>query len=139
MATLGLTICVALSVCPPQQPSGEAASEQLSRKIPRADREKYKSISDAKDWSNPFLVIRADGIEVISKSLPSGRRVVPTKELRRTLVELPAGAWPYGRVVAVQEIGIRSDGDSKPIDQNKKAMRDVLKRLGIELEWWPGA
>jgi hypothetical protein len=34
----------------------------------------YASVRDAKDWENPCLVIRRDGIEVIAKRFPAFER-----------------------------------------------------------------
>lgn len=116
-----------------------AQEEQLSSRIPAADHEKVKSIRDAKDWDNPYLVVRADGIEVISKAIPSGRKLVALAELRRTLIDLPTSAWPYGRVVAMQEAGVRAPGDDKPIGRNKQAAEAALKALRLEMNWWPSA
>ncbi len=65
--------------------------------------ERYKSVRDAKDSENPYLVIRRDGIELIAKGLASGRKTVAAVDLEQTLIELPLTAWPYGRVVTVQE------------------------------------
>jgi hypothetical protein len=39
-------------------------SNPLQRRIAGPDPKKYQGISDAKDWRNPYLIIRADGIEV---------------------------------------------------------------------------
>ena len=97
----------------PAPPIGvPAQEEQFSSRIPAADHQKFKSIRDAKDWSNPYLVVCADGIEVISKAVPSGRKLVAPADLRRTLVGLPA---------------------------NKQAAEAALKALRLELEWWPSA
>ena len=114
--------------------------ERLNPKIGRADRQKYRSIRDGKGWANPALVIRANGIEVIAKGLPSGRIVAPS-ELRRTLVNLPVNAWPYGRVVSAQNIGIRSSdqSDEEPIRQNREAAETVLKELDVDVDWFPSA
>jgi hypothetical protein len=123
----------------PPQPAAEAGEEQLSVKISQADSEKYKPIRDAKDWANPYLVIRADGVEIISKSMPKGRKIVAAKELQKTLVDLSVDAWPYGRVAVVQEIGLRSDGDDKAIEQTKTAVKEILERLKVKIELWPSA
>ena len=113
--------------------------QQLNSRIPAADHEKFKSIRDAQDWSNPYLVVYADGIEVISKAVPSGRKLVAPANLRRTLIGLPASAWPYGRVVAIQEAGIRVPGDDQRIKRNKQVAEAALKALRLEFEWWPSA
>src|SRR5881227_2207053 len=107
-----LTICAAsmLAARPVQTDTVQAG--RLNARIGPANPQRYKSIRDAKDWENPYLVIRRDGIEVIAKSVPSGRKTVASTDLRRTLLELPVIAWPYGKVVAVQDIGIRAGDGS---------------------------
>ncbi len=129
-----------LSVSPWHEPPRVAAAdEKLDASIPKADPKKYKSIHDAKDWANPYLIVRAEGVEVVSKAIAKGRKVIATKELSKTLAALPVSAWPYGKVVAVQEIGIRSGKDDERIKQNKEAVKAALKGLDVAVEWWPSA
>jgi hypothetical protein len=111
--------------------------DQLDSKIPPAAPEKYQSVRDGKDWANPYLVIRADGIEVVAKNLPKHGKAIALKDLKKTLTGLPVEAWPYGKVVAVQEIGIGSEDDGKAIEQNRKYAKEVLEGLDIKIEWWP--
>lgn len=40
-------------------------SNPLRQRIPDADPKKYQGIHDAKDWRNPYLIIRSDGIEIV--------------------------------------------------------------------------
>jgi hypothetical protein len=114
---------------------------RLSSRIGPANREEYKAIRTAKDWENPYLVIRKDGIEVIAKGLSSGRKTVTAADLQRTLIDLPVTAWPYGRVVAVQEIGIRAAdrSDEQPIADNWNMTLALLKTLQVTVERWPSA
>jgi hypothetical protein len=93
----------------------------------------------AEDWKNPYLVVGPGSIEVIASGIPAGRRTVAPTALRRTLVDLPVTAWPYGRVVAVQETGPRNLGDDKPIRDNFYATLAMLKTLRVTIETWPGA
>ncbi len=88
---------------------------------------------------HPYLVIGADGIGIFSKAVPKGRKTVPVADLRRTLLSLPVDAWPYGRVIAIQEAGIRSGDDAKVIEQSKGKAEQVIKGLRVKLEWWPSA
>jgi len=117
------------------------AAGRLNARIGPPNPQRYKSINDAKKWQNPILVIRADGIQVISKGLPSGERMVAPTDLRRTLIDLPATAWPYGRVVAVQDIGLHpadlSDGPA--IANNRSVTLAILKTLEVTAEGWPSA
>jgi hypothetical protein len=111
--------------------------EQLDPQIPPADPEKYQSVRDAKDWQNPYLIIGADGIVVISRAVLGGCKIVPLGNLRQTLLSLPVDAWPYGRVIGIQEAGIRSGDDDKVIEQNKEKAVQVVEALRVKLEWWP--
>lgn len=87
-------------------------------------------------------MIRSDGIDVIATGLPSGsrtRRTIAVTALRRTLLGLPITAWPYGRIVAVQEIGLGPvDGsDLKPIADNLATTLTILKYLNVTANRWP--
>jgi hypothetical protein len=119
--------------------SAAPAQDQLSSRIPAARHEKFKSILVAKDWSNPYLVVCVDGIEVISTAIPGGRKLVALANLRRALIDLPTSAWPYGRVVAIQENGVGAPGDHARIKESKPAVEAVLKALRLEIDWWPSA
>ena len=119
------------------QPLAHGDEEQLSAKIGQADREKFKQIIDAKDWGNPYLIVGRDGVTIVSNALPNGRKLVATHELQKTLIALDLVAWPYGRVVALQEIGIRSGDDDKLIHQNVKVVKELLEKLKVTIEPWP--
>ena len=103
---------------PARRPNAKRLSPDgtTGSRIGSAAPQRYKSIRDANDWENPYLIIRRDGIEVMVKRLPSSRKTVAAADLARTLIGLPVTAWPYGRVVAVQEISIREADRS---DENR--------------------
>lgn len=94
---------------------------------------------DAANWRNPRLTIRADGIAVDSRVVSGQPRVVVPYDLPRVLVSLPIEAWPYGRVVALTDLGIReADGQDTPaIARNHTAALAVLDDLDVVAEWWP--
>ena len=72
----------------------------------------------------------------VAKGVPSGRQTVASTDLRRTLLELPVTAWPYGRVVVVQDSGIvAADGsDEQPIADNRNVALAILKTLQVTVE-----
>lgn len=37
----------------------------LQNRIPKPDPKKYHDVQDAKDWKNPYLIVRRDGIEIM--------------------------------------------------------------------------
>jgi hypothetical protein len=102
--------------------------------VPPADRHAYQGIRDSADWRNPIVSVYADGIEV--KGVAG--RVSPEK-LTDVLKQLPTNAWPYGRVVIVGEVGIRSGSDDILIKKNTVIILKSLKDAGIEVELWPSA
>jgi hypothetical protein len=109
---------------------------RLNPRIPAADKRRYEAVEAISAWRNPYLVIVADGAEVIA-----GRKTVASADLRQTLIDLPVNAWPHGRVVVVEENGLRtSDGsDTEPIRRNLEAALKILKALRIHVERWPSA
>ena len=95
-AIVGVLLIGAASPLAGPMQSGSVPTGRLDPRIAAAAPQRYKSVRDAKDWENPYLVIRRDGIEVIVKRLPPGRQTVAVADLERTLVGLPVTAWPYG-------------------------------------------
>jgi len=53
------------------------------------------------------------------------------------LIALPAGAWRYGRVVAVAESPLASRRDGPQVRRNVEAAIKQLNDLGIVVEEWP--
>lgn len=113
------------------------SSFRLDHGIPSADRSKYEKVQGWPDWKNPYLLIKRDGIEVHYEG--GNRQLVSLDALARTLVALPVSAWPYGRIIAVCENGLRSDGDTDLIERNTHGAEKVLRELGLEIDWWPSA
>jgi hypothetical protein len=104
------------------------------RSIPPSQPHLYQSVRDAAEWRNPYLVVYGDGVQVRGFA---GR--ITLEALPSTLAHLPWDAWPYGRVVGVQETGIRSDKDDELVRENLAKVLKSLKHLGIEVQLWPSA
>jgi len=121
--------------------SSPQAQDRMDPRIPAPIAAKYKGIRDAKDWLNPKITIRAEGLEVVSQGLPQGRKTVPVANLRALVIALPVADWPYGRVVLASDIGLRQGdlSEDQAIKQNHDAADRILKDLGITVDWWPSA
>jgi hypothetical protein len=116
--------------------ANSALSPQISSPLP----EKYKSILDAKDWQNPYLVVQVDNVSLTANAASIKNKIIPTEELRSTLVSLPVSAWPYGKIIAAQQSGtIDSTNEVSRIKQNKERVESILKSLGLKVDWWPSA
>jgi len=122
---------------PPPGCRCQSQPTSFSQRIPAADPEKYRFIRDAKDWTNPYLIVKSDTIEVIAKAISSGREIVTLGGLREALVNLPLAAWPYGRVVAIQPQGFGSPLDRTPIVRNVQAVKTLLEELPVLVDPWP--
>jgi hypothetical protein len=109
---------------------------QLNASIPAAKPELYKNYNEASKWLNPALLVCSPSeVTLVVPSITKDRRVVAKTDLRRTLVALPVPAWPYGRVIAVQECSISTAEDAQI--RNINAVLPIVKDLGLEIERWP--
>ena len=156
-----LAITTLLACGPPPQPG-------LKPNIGPAKASLYRRPGEADKWRNPILIIHANRIELLVRkqfqtvrlpvpSIPSapplfgGPEVTPLvrpehevsdirlSDLRRELTTLPVTAWPYGRVVAVQEasLGNGTRQENEQISALLKEAVAILKRLRLTIEYWP--
>jgi hypothetical protein len=105
--------------------------------LPPQDPSLYASIRDARDWKNPYLVVEVTGVRLTGAGVD---KLVAVSALPETLATLPRSAWPYGAVVAASVQSIRGDDrDDAPIEANRVALVEVLRAIGVAIEWWPSA
>lgn len=109
----------------------------LRKRVPKADPAKYRDVRDARDWKNPYLVVHPDGIEIVG--VTSRGSSIPIESIGAALGALPQSAWPYGLVVAVQDLGVVAPGDGPRIRANRKSPLRTLKQLGVAVDLWPSA
>jgi hypothetical protein len=107
--------------------------------IPAPNSELYKHVQEYTEWRNPYLTVLPDGIRI--QSLPAAfQKKVPIGVLHQTLLSLPASAWPYGRVVAVQAGGGPQNNTTPAlIEQNRIQVQAILRAAGVTIDYWPGA
>jgi hypothetical protein len=56
------------------------------------------------------------------------------------LEALPDSAWPYGRVVAIQDIGaVSSEIQHSPVVEMRDQLSARLGELGVIVGFWPSA
>ena len=121
-----------------KQPEPQAPDPQtILQAIPAADTAKYQSVRDMKNWQNPYLIVRADGVALFDVA-DSAEIVLKPNELLPELAKLPASNWPYGRVVAATENSSRgSDQDAVAIRKNKGIVGGLLQGAHIDVKWVP--
>jgi hypothetical protein len=132
-------LLLALAGCS-REPAPQAPDPQtILQAIPPADSAKYTHIRDMKNWRNPYLIVRADGV-VLFDSADSAEILLKPEDVVPALAKLPASYWPYGRVVAAQENAIRgSEQDGVAIRRNKGIVGGLLQGAHIAVEWVPSA
>jgi hypothetical protein len=109
------------------------------RAIPAVTDDRYRTMQDLKAWRNPYLIIRADGVGLLDVSSHEEHRL-KLEELPDALASLPPSAWPYGRIIAVQETSTRgSSADKTQIRENRAKVAATLHALEIAINYAPSA
>jgi hypothetical protein len=116
----------------------------------------YIDVHDPAAWANPFVVAGPDTITLrilMSDANPSpigqGTLLRPVAarrqelelrpdDLGKAIAAIPAGAWPYGRVVAVAESSSTLATERPRMRRNVELAIKRLNDLGIVVEEWPG-
>jgi hypothetical protein len=137
-----------------------AATEQDNERaalaqIPLPTKSMYVDVHEPSAWANPFLSVGVDTLNLritLADANPStvgqGTMLRPAAarrqevqlrpaDLAKALIALPAGAWRYGRVIAVAESPLASKKDRVKIRRNVEAAIQQLNDLGIVVEEWP--
>jgi hypothetical protein len=124
--------------------------------IPLPTKSLYIDVHDAAAWSNPFLSV---GSEMLTLRIllpdanpsPAGQGSLLRPEAARrqelqlrlsdldnAIAAIPAGAWHYGRVIAVAESPAAPPKDRPKVRRNLEAVIRQLNDLGVVVEEWPG-
>lgn len=117
----------------------EASASARIQAIPLANPEKYRGMRDMRNWRNPYLIIKTDGVALLDSDNHEEHLLKPT-ELAQALGNLPWSAWPYGRVVAVTENGLRGSADDDvKMRQNRALVAGTLESMHVLINWVPSA
>ena len=115
--------------------SARPVREPLQKRIPKPNPAKYREVRDAKDWKNPYLIVHPAGVEIVGAT--STEPGVAIESIGAALERLPRSAWPYGLVVAVQDVSVQATGDAPRIRANREKLLQILKQLGVAVDFWP--
>jgi len=138
---LWLLVLVCLMAGCNKEPASVTPDPQTTlQAIPAADSAKYEHIRDMKNWRNPYLIVRADGVALFDVA-DNAEIILKPDELLPALAKLPASNWPYGRVVAAAQTGMKgaSEQDKIAIRRNKGIVGGVLQGAHIVVDWVPSA
>jgi len=138
--TLGVLVLVcSFGACTQQSAPLAPDPQTILQAIPPADSAKYEHVKNMKNWRNPYLIVRADWVELFDVA-DSAEIVMKPEEVLPALAKLPASDWPYGRVVAATEAGVvGSEPDKVAIRRNKGIVGGLLQGAHIAVAWVPSA
>ena len=124
-------------------------------KIALPTKSRYVDVHEPGAWANPFISFDAQMVNLrvtLADANPSQlgqggllrpsaarRREVQirSKDLAAALIALPDGAWPYGRVVAIEESPLADRKQRPAIRRQIEAAIQQLNDLGVVVEEWP--
>lgn len=143
-----------------QQARAEAQARSIDRQdldqIPPPSKSRYLAIHTKESWQNPFLIVSKSTVDLqMMYPDPGQSDTIPNTMLRPTgarkrnldlrlsdlpeaLAALPQQAWPYGRVIAVEEDPAAAKPDRAQVRRNEEATLQVLNDLGVVVYEWPG-
>jgi len=132
----------------------EQQRAQLAR-IALPTKSRYVDVHEPGQWANPFLSFDAQMINlriVQADANPSqigkggllrpaaARRQelqIRPQDLVEALIALPESAWPYGRVVAIEESPLADKKQRPAIRRQIEAAIQQLNDLGVIVDEWP--
>jgi hypothetical protein len=123
--------------------------------IPLPTKSMYIDVHEPAQWENPFLSVgpqyvamrilmpdmnpstATEGTLLRPKAAREQELELRIPDLDKALAALPAGAWHYGRVVAVAESPETRSKDRAAVRRNVETVIRRLNDLGIVVEEWP--
>jgi hypothetical protein len=130
---------------------------QELEQIPPPSKNRYLSVRTKDAYGNPFLVVHPQTVTltIINRDqdpngFSAGGVLRPAKarkqevdvrldDLSQALAALPSDAWPYGRVVAIEESPTAPRTERVAIRRNVEAAIQILNDLGVVVDEWTGS
>jgi hypothetical protein len=136
-----------------QRAQTERIREQLDL-IPPPSKNRYMAVHSLSAWENPYITVQ-DGMLTLhvtvadanSSDLGAGGILRPvaarrqdlnirTSDLGSALNAVPQTAWPYGRVIAIEEAHDIPPSERPQMRRNMEAAMQSLGDLGIVVYEW---
>jgi hypothetical protein len=141
LLAISLAVVAACTSCKSSNSVGSAVNPLLRiEALPPADNLKVSAVRDMKNWKNPYLIVRTDGVGLLDPA-NNEQKILTPDQLLAALADLPSSAWPYGRVVAVTEsfMAGSSDADKAQLRRNRALVAGTLESLHVVINWVPSA
>jgi len=136
-----------------QRAALETARQQLDL-IPPPSKTRYTAVRNLDSWENPYLTVQGNMVTLhvlMADANPSnvgqGGLLRPAAARRRdmdvrvsdlpaALNSIPENAWPYGRVVAVEEAHDTPAAGRTLVRRNVETVIKMLNDLGVVVYEW---
>ncbi len=130
------------------------AARQDLQQIPPPSKHLYLNVQRMEDWQNPWLTVQEKMISIhvlqadanpsdLGKGTmlrPKAARVqvlnVDPKNIAEALNAIPRDAWPYGRVIAIEEAHDAPAAARPALRRNIETTVDTLNNIGVVVDEW---
>jgi hypothetical protein len=136
-----------------QQQQTEAARQEIDL-IPPPSKTRYMAVKSLTSWENPYLTVQGGMLtlhvllaDANTSGLGEGGLLRPVgarrqdlnirvSDLPTALNAIPQNAWPYGRVVAVEEAHNVPASARPQVRRNMETTMQMLNDLGVVVYEW---
>jgi hypothetical protein len=136
-----------------QQQENDLARQQLET-IPPPSKTRYMAVKSLSVWENPYVTVQGGMVtlhvtlaDANTSEMGTGGMLRPTgarrqnlnvrvSELPAALNAIPENAWPYGRVVALEEAHKVPVSARPEVRRNMETVIKVLSDLGVVVYEW---
>ncbi len=134
--------------------ASEATARTSLEEIPPPLKHRYLDVHSTDAWQNPFLSVHRDSVTLrvifprqTGSALDAGTMLHPDaarkqelevrlNELPEALAAVPDFAWPYGRVVAIEESPTAARQDRPQVRRNVEAAIRIINDLDVVVDEW---
>lgn len=134
----------------------EATARVSLEEIPPPSKHLYVNVRSTDAWQNPFLTVHRDSLTLrvifpqqTSSALDAGTLLHPAaarrqeleirmSDLPEALAAVPEFAWPYGRVVAIEESPNAARQDRPQVRRNVEQAIRIVNDLDVVVDEWTG-
>jgi hypothetical protein len=132
----------------------EATARVSLEEIPPPSKHLYVNVRSTDAWQNPFLTVHRDTLTLrvifpqqTSSALDAGTLLHPAaarrqeleirmSDLPEALAAVPDFAWPYGRVVAIEESPTAARQDRPQVRRNVEQAIRIVNDLDVVVDEW---
>ncbi len=133
---------------------GVESGRQQMELIPPPSKNRYMAVRALTSWENPYLTVQGEMVtlhvllaDANTTDLGQGTLLRPVGARRQdlnvrigdlpaALSAVPTSAWPYGRVVALEEAGNIPASARPQVRRNMESAMQVLNELGVVVYEW---